>query len=243
MRHLDMRPFDQETLTIRGAFAAAAALVLLAIAGCARPTEVAPAADATAAPAAVRSASSYDPRQTFAPLVLPDPINAYRAGNGTPGPDYWQNRADYVIHASLDPRTDGLAGDEVITYTNSSPQALECLWLQLDQNIYRKDARERYVHSDWHRRAADDYTDGDVLESVEIGEPGRLLKADYLVSDTRMQIRLPQPLAPHGGRIEIRIRYHFTVPGAFGNRTGHLSSRNGEIFDIAQWYPRMAVYD
>ncbi|HEY1889806.1 MAG TPA: M1 family metallopeptidase [Steroidobacteraceae bacterium] len=188
-------------------------------------------------------ASSYDPRATFAPLTLPDSVNIYRAGDGTPGPGYWQNRADYVIHASLDPGTARLAGDELITYTNNSPQALECLWLQLDQNAYLKDARERYVHEDWYQSAGGGYTDGNVLESVQIGQQGPLANADYVVSDTRLQIRLPQPLAPHG-KVQIHIRYHFTVPGgSYGNRTGHMPTRNGEIFDVAQWYPRMAVYD
>ncbi|MGH8256871.1 MAG: M1 family peptidase, partial [Steroidobacteraceae bacterium] len=88
---------------------------------------------------ALATAASYDPLQTFAPLTLPDPVNAYRAGNGSPGADYWQNRADYVIHASLDPQQQRLSGDEVISYTNNSPQALQCLWIQLDQNMYRPD--------------------------------------------------------------------------------------------------------
>ncbi len=202
------------------------------------------AAPATTAAPAVARASSYDPRETFAPLTLPDPVDAYRAGNGTPGPQYWQNRADYVIHASLDPTDDRLAGREVITYTNNSPQALDGLWVQLDQNIYRTDARARYVRSGPRQLfLGAEATDGDVLDSVEIERQGHLAKADYLVSDTRMQIRLAQPLAPHGGRLRILIRYHFTVPGAFGGRTGHIATQNGEIFDIAQWYPRMAVYD
>ncbi|HEY6517568.1 MAG TPA: M1 family metallopeptidase [Steroidobacteraceae bacterium] len=224
-----------------GCIAGAGLLALLALAGCTRQATLSASngtAHATAPPA-----SSYDPRQTFAPLTLPDPANVYRAGDGVPGPDYWQNRADYVIHASLDPSTARLAGDEVITYTNNSPQALECLWLQLDQNTYLKDARERYVHADWYQSAGGGYTDGDVLESVQIGQRGPLANADYVVSDTRLQIRLPQPLAPHG-RVRIHIRYHFTVPGgSYGNRTGHMPTRNGEIFDVAQWYPRMAVYD
>lgn len=224
-------------------FAGAALLALLAIAGCARQPESLPARHAAhAASAAAAAASAYDPLQTFAPLTLPDPANVYRAGNGTPGPDYWQNRADYVIRASLDSRTAVLSGSEVITYTNNSPQALASLWLQLDQNIYRKEARARYVRAS-SRRSLDEQTDGDVLEAVQIGQAGRLIKADYVVSDTRMQIRLAHPLAPRGGRLEIHIQYHFTVPGAFGGRTGHIPTRNGEIFDIAQWYPRMAVYD
>jgi hypothetical protein len=219
--------------------AGAALLTLVAIAGCSGkpgPTGVIAVAHATAP-----TASDYDPLKAFAPLTLPEPVNAYRAGDGTPGPDYWQNRADYVIHASLDARTARLAGSEVITYTNNSPQPLASLWLQLDQNTYRKDARSRYVHADGYRSS--EHTDGDVLEAVQIGRSGRLVDADYIVSDTRMQIRLPRALAPRGGKLEIHIRYHFTVPGAFGGRTGHIHTRNGEIFDIAQWYPRMAVYD
>ncbi len=200
---------------------------------------------ATTAPAAAAAPRSpYDPREAFAPLTLPDPVNAYRAGNGTPGPQYWQNRADYSIRATLDPTDDRLAGSEVITYTNNSPQALEGLWIQLDQNIYRKDARARYVRGGPRQPfGGREATQGDVLESVEVEHQGRLAKADYLVSDTRMQIRLSEPLAPHGGRLKILIRYHFTVPGAFGGRTGHIPTKNGEIFDVAQWYPRMAVYD
>ncbi|HEX4024478.1 MAG TPA: M1 family metallopeptidase [Steroidobacteraceae bacterium] len=195
------------------------------------------------------SSGSYDPLQTFAPLTLPDPVNAYRAGNGSPGPDYWQNRADYQIHASLDPQQQRLSGDEVITYTNHSPQALQCLWIQLDQNIYRRDARSRYVRArpgpppQAAQAAQPSFTDGYVLESVQIERGGRAIKADYLVSDTRMQIRLASPLAPRGGTLKLHIRYHYTVPGVFGGRTGHMPSRNGEIYDIAQWYPRMAVYD
>ena len=68
-------------------------------------------------------------------------------------------------------------------------------------------------------------------------------QADYLVSDTRMQIRLPEALKPAGGTIRVRIRYHYTIPAMFGGRTSWTTTKNGEIYDIAQWYPRMAVYD
>jgi len=215
-------------------------LALLAIAGCTQQSGAIEASQV--AHAAEPAASAYDPLQAFAPLTLPAPANLYRAADGTPGPEYWQNRADYTIRASLDPRSALLSGSEVITYTNNSPQALASLWLQLDQNIYRKDARARYVHAS-SRRSLDERTDGNVLESVQLEEAGRLIKADYVVSDTRMQIRLTHPLVPRGGKLEIHIQYHFTVPGAFGGRTGHIRTRNGEIFDVAQWYPRMAVYD
>src|ERR1700761_4107373 len=84
-----------------------------------------------AAPAT--AASAYDPLKTFAPLTLPEPVNRYRSASGAPGPDYWQNAADYEIHADLDPATKVLTAEEVITYTNNSPDTLESLWVQLDQ--------------------------------------------------------------------------------------------------------------
>ncbi|HTA15511.1 MAG TPA: hypothetical protein VK781_11705, partial [Solirubrobacteraceae bacterium] len=79
---------------------------------------VALAAQAQSAPASTQ-ATNYDPRLTFAPLSLPDPVNAYRSSNGAPGPSYWQNEADYEMHADLDTKAKVLHNDEVITYTNN----------------------------------------------------------------------------------------------------------------------------
>ena len=87
----------------------------------------------------------YDPRLTFAPLTLPDPVNAYRSSNGAPGPAYWQNQADYEMHAALDTTAKILRNDEIITYTNNSPDALASLWIHLEQNSYRKDARSHWM--------------------------------------------------------------------------------------------------
>ena len=192
-----------------------------------------------AAAARAPLASHYDSRVSFAPLQLPEPVNAYRSGDGSPGPAYWQNRADYQLHAMLDPARQQLTGSEQITYTNNSPQVLDSLWLQLDQNTYRPDARARFVHN----QLAGPSTNGDVLDAVSIEQAGGPYQPVYLVSDTRLQIRLARPLAAHGGRLQIQINYHYTVPGRFGGRTEHIPTRNGEIYDIAQWYPRMAVYD
>jgi hypothetical protein len=208
---------------------------LLMLAGCKEPAQEAQ----TAAPHGV-----YNPRQTFAPLTLPTPVNAYRSGDGTPGPDYWQNRADYKIAATLDPGTANLSGEETITYTNNSPSTLEALWVQLDENTYKADARARFAAGEGRRRrAVAQTTDGFVLDAVEIGEGSQAQKADYVVSDTRMQVRLPQPLKSHGGQLKLHIRYHYTVPAGSSGRTGHAPTKNGEIFDLAQWYPRMAVFD
>src|SRR5580704_1727550 len=185
----------------------------------------------------------YDPAKTFAPLTLPEPINSYRSSNGAPGPDYWQNSADYEIHANLDTAAKQLSATEVITYVNNSPDALPSLWLQLDQNIYRKDARANTEGG----RPRTEYTEGFVFDSVEIEAGGRTSKktrrGDYFVSDTRMQIRLAEPLKGRGGQLKLHIRYHYAIPGVWGGRTSWGMSKKGEIYDMAQWYPRMAVYD
>jgi Peptidase family M1 domain len=181
---------------------------------------------------------AYDPLQTFARLTLPQPVNRYRSADGSPGPDYWQNRADYQIHARLDTGTKQLRASEVITYTNNSPAALDSLWVQLDQNMYRSDSRSAYGGGFARKQS----TTGYELETVEVVANGRRSRADYVVSDTRMQVRLAQPLAS-GGHLQLAIHYHYQIPGDFGGRTAFSSTRNGEIYDIAQWYPRMAVYD
>ncbi|HLK25328.1 MAG TPA: M1 family metallopeptidase [Caulobacteraceae bacterium] len=191
-----------------------------------------------AARAADAPPNPYNPLVTFAPLALPDPPNAYRSADGSPGPAYWQNRADYQIRATLDPATKTLSGDEVITYTNNSPSSLDVLWLQLDQNTYRKDARSGAAGG--FRRT--EFTEGDVVEAVEVGEGRAFAPAAYVVNDTRMQVRLPAPLG-HAGKVQLRIRWRYSVPGVFGGRTAWAPTRYGDVYDIAQWYPRMAVFD
>jgi Peptidase family M1 domain len=196
--------------------------------------------------------ADYDPRLTFAPLALPDPVNAYRSSNGAPGPAYWQNGADYEMHAALDTAAKVLRNDEVITYTNNSPDSLTSLWIHMEQNIYRPDARGHMVNGGTRRRTPVPdseenpnarTTEGFVLDSVEIERGKESLKADYLVEDTRMQVRLPQPMAPKGSVVKIHIKYHYQIPGVWGGRTSWGKSKHGDIYDMAQWYPRMCVYD
>ncbi|HZQ42015.1 MAG TPA: M1 family metallopeptidase [Acidobacteriaceae bacterium] len=205
----------------------------------------------TSAPAA--SSTNYKPLETFAPLTLPDPVNVYRSSDGAPGPQYWQNRADYELHAAIDTQTKTLTCTELITYTNNSPDTLTSLWLHLEQNIYRKDSRSAAFASEFRRRRGPALTgpantEGYVLESVEIQPLGKAhqeaIKAAAVIADTRMQIELPEAFAlHHGEQIRVRIRYHYTIPGLFGGRTSWGKAQQGEIYDIAQWYPRMCVYD
>lgn len=196
-------------------------------------------AHAAPATSAAAPASAFDPLALFAPLQLPDAPNAYRSGSGVPGPLFWQNRADYTLNASIDPATHTLTGEAAIHYTNRSPDTLDVLWLQLDQNIYRADARA--ASSRPSRRTQ--FTDGMQIASVEIDDGGHRQPAHFVVDDTRMRVDLPQPLAGQGKALTVHVRYRYTIPGTWGGRTAVSASKQGEIYEIAQWYPRMAVYD
>jgi hypothetical protein len=215
-------------------------LVLLGLSVCAA------AQDGTASDHAAKA--GFDPRETFAPLTLPEGVNSYRSSNGAPGPLYWQNEADYELHAALDTTAKTLTASETITYTNNSPDVLPSLWVQMEQNIYRKDSRSRNMGGGGRGRRGGDpsaegsSTEGFVLDAVEVEAGKTRAKADYLVNDTRMQIRLASSLAPKG-EVKIHIRYHYTIPGVWGGRTSWGMSEKGEIYDMAQWYPRMCVYD
>ncbi|WP_426260725.1 M1 family metallopeptidase [Sphingomonas sp. DC1100-1] len=199
-----------------------------------RPAPLLIALAATAA-----SAQDYQPRETFAPFDMAQPINRYRSANGLPGPDYWQNRADYQLRVTLDPVAKTIAGTATITYTNNSPDTLDVLWLQIDQNLYRPGSRGGMARGG----AAGGHTDGMTLDAVGVAVgTGKAVSVTPLVSDTRAQLRLPTALAPHAKAV-VTIRYHYTIPGEWGGRTSWGRSRDGEIYDIAQWYPRMAVYD
>ncbi len=183
------------------------------------------------------AAQAPDPRDIFAPLTFPDPAGPTRSVSGVPGPAYWQSRADYTIAARIDPATHVLTGHETITYVNNSPDPLDILWLQLDQNIYRADARAAVSRRCCH------YTDGDRLDKIEVEMDGQSVVPAFVISDTRLRISLRERLAPHGGIVRVRIDYHYTIPGSWGGRTAVTPSSKGDIFEIAQWFPRMAVYD
>lgn len=188
---------------------------------------------------AAAATAQYAPRETFAPFDMAQAVNPYRGADGLPGPAYWQNRADYTIRATLDTATKSITGTTTIAYTNNSPDTLSVLWLQLDQNLYVPGSRGRLAGA---ASRAVGTTDGMTLDTVEVASAGRKSTLVPLISDTRAQLRLPTPLAAHGKAV-VTIRYHYTVPGAFGGRTSWGRSRDAEIYDIAQWYPRMAVYD
>ncbi|HVZ95705.1 MAG TPA: M1 family metallopeptidase [Chitinophagaceae bacterium] len=182
--------------------------------------------------------SNYYPQELFAQNFYNNNGNEFRSAKGSPGPKYWQNRADYVLRAAIDTLTDVLSCDEVITYTNNSPDSLQSLWLQMDQNTYREDARSNFYSG----FGAAKHTPGYELDNVMIELNGKKIKADYIINDTRMQIRLPESLSSKN-KMQIIIKYHYLIPGDFGGRTDFLYTKNGKIYEIAQWFPRMCVYD
>ena len=190
------------------------------------------------------SGSHYDQHKAFAPFFYPSNGNEYRSASGQPGPAYWQNRADYKIAVTLDTAQKNVKGSVVLKYKNNSPDPLKFLWLQLDQNIYREDSRAQATSlvsgGRWANRT---FTEGDELQSVDIVMNGKTTKAKYKVSDTRMQVWLPHPLAAKTGTVELKINYSFSVPQYGTDRMGRLHSKNGWIYEIAQWFPRMCVYD
>jgi hypothetical protein len=185
--------------------------------------------------------SNYNPTNLFAPSFYKTRGADTHAANGNPGPKYWQNRADYQLKASIDTAKQVLTSSEVITYTNNSPDKLSYLWLQLDQNTYKPDARSNFVTG--RQPAANQHTSGYQIASVEISQNGKTEKAGYIISADRMQIRLAHPLAANGGKINLLINYQYAIPGAFGGRTDYVDTKNGKIYEIAQWFPRMCVYD
>jgi hypothetical protein len=190
--------------------------------------------------------SSYNAHELFAQDFFTKNGNEYRSSNGAPGPAYWQNRADYNLSANIDTTTNLLTCDETVHYTNNSPGALSSLWLQLDQDTYKEDARSNYYLAASRRRrsaaTSTPHTQGYIFDNITIEYKGQVFKADYVVNDTRMQIRLPQSLSSKD-KLVIHIKYHYTIPGMFGGRTDVYPTKNGKVYEIAQWYPRMCVYD
>ncbi|WP_240743180.1 M1 family metallopeptidase [Ilyomonas limi] len=189
--------------------------------------------------------SSYDQHEAFAPMFYPMYGDEVRAADGTPGPKYWQNRADYNIDAKLDDSLQSISATVQITYTNNSPQTLPYVWLQLDQNIYNQQSRAVAATAigggRWANRNS--FNGGYNIQSVEVVQNGKAQKADYLISDTRMQVKLANSIKAQGGTLQLRISYNFDIPEYGTDRMGRLKTQNGWINEIAQWYPRMCVYD
>ena len=188
--------------------------------------------------------SAYNNKEAFNPQFYPYPGNNVRSSNGEPGPGYWQNHVDYKIDCTLDTGKQTINGKVEITYTNNSPDNLKFLWLQVDQNIYRKDSRASFTTTQAGGRWANPlFTEGDVIKSVSIDDNGKKSQAKFNVTDTRMQVWLENALKSAGGKVKLTIEFQFQVPERGTDRMGRLKTKNGSIYEIAQWFPRLCVYD
>jgi hypothetical protein len=187
---------------------------------------------------------AYNQHEVFNPNFYPQTGNDYRSASGEPGPKYWQNRANYRINATLDTATHKVTGEVEITYTNNSPDNLKFLWLQLDQNIYKPTSRGSATTTQTGGRWANNgFTEGQAIKAITVEVEGAKQTPQYLVTDTRMQVWLPQPLKAAGKTAKLNIAFEFTVPQYGTDRMGRLNTKNGVVYEVAQWFPRMAVYD
>ncbi|MDE3214496.1 MAG: M1 family metallopeptidase, partial [Bacteroidota bacterium] len=197
------------------------------------------------------SGSVYNAHDLFTPNFYPSSVNQYRAADGEPGPLYWTNKASYQIWGTLDTTKDAITGRETVTYINNSPQNLPFVWMYLDQNLYKLSSRGQ-AKMPAERRSRygsvnSSFEGGFSLQSVKVimtvNGKKKEVAVSPVISDTRMQIRLPEDLAAHGGKVQFEIQFSYPIPADGADRTGILPTRNGKIYAIAQWYPRMCVYD
>ena len=200
-----------------------------------------PAAAQTAATPRTFDTTGVGDTSLFAPLTLPTP-NSYRLGSGAPGPSYWQNRADYDLEATLDTAKTTLSGKLRLRYTNNSPDTLRFIWMQMEQNAFKDKSLNSFIFPQESRFGARGFEGGDVVEHFEqvttrAGASARTALKTR-TEGTMMKVDLAEPLAP-GKIATFDVAWHFLVPEHGADRMG----RDGALYELAQWYPRVTVYD
>jgi hypothetical protein len=213
--------------------------------------------------ASALAAAPFDDKFRQLDELLPTP-GATRTASGAPGHAYWQQRADYKLRATLDEANRSISGAGTVTYHNNSPDTLSYLWVQLDQNMFRGDSDNRKISTIPSRQAwasgsspetgvqfdaarflfASRAFDGGINVANVKGPDGRALK--YVINKTMMRIDLPQPMKP-GSRFSFSMEWTFKVPEmkVLGRRMGYErfdKEDKNDLFEIAQWFPRMAAY-
>jgi len=198
----------------------------------------------------VKPLSNYNYNETFANNFYTKNGTDTRSASGQPGAKYWQNRADYSLTASLNDQTKEIIGSEILTYTNNSPDKLGFLWMNVDQNLFKKDSRGNAIiplNGSRNGAKGQEFDGGFKIKSIKVissvGGKSVEKEAAFTVVDTRMQVNLPQDLSGNGTSIKLKIEFSFVSPDYGSDRMGVVDTKNGKIFTIAQWYPRMCVYD
>ena len=180
--------------------------------------------------------------------------NMYRTASGAPGPEYYQQQADYKIDIELDDKNQKLYGTETITYTNNAKESLDYLWLQLDQNEKARNSNSPLVESNKidpvfsaqsfsRKYLEEDFDGGFKIEYVKDSQ-GKAMQ--YTVNQTMMRIELPEVLK-FGEKISFSIKWWYNINNYTidGGRSGyeHFEKDGNNLYVIAQFYPRMAVYN
>ena len=185
--------------------------------------------------------------------ILPTP-NVYRTASGAPGHEYYQQKADYVINVQLDEKNHIITGDEIITYTNNSPDILNYLWIQLDQNVRAKNSASQLTSSAsmddnmsfWSLKRMHDKMNFDGGFKLELITDFNGNELPFKVNETMMRIELPKPLKK-GQSFSFKIKYSYNINNRMkiGGRSGYeyFEDEDNSIYTIAQFFPRMAVYN
>lgn len=168
--------------------------------------------------------------------------NQLRAASGVPGPEYWQNEADYAIEATLDDENHTLSGKITVTYTNNSPQPLEFIWMYLNQNRFTETSRGTLTTPIGGNRYTGD-TDGGYAISNLTAKVKRSSSNKHFIDDTRMQVYFDEPIPAKGGTATVSMDFTYRIPVEGMDRMGRLAVEDGTIYSMAQWFPQVAVFD
>jgi len=187
--------------------------------------------------------------------LLPTPNN-YRNMDGSPGPDYWQQRVDYDIQCTLNETERRLDGREKITYHNQSPSTLQYLWLQLDENEHAPDSRKHYQDGSTMKGVMSEAQLRALAKTEELTKYGCKIEAltdlqdkplKYTISETMMRVELPVALKP-GESFSFNVAWHYylidRIKGADWGRGGYeyFEDDGNDLYTIVQWFPRLCVY-
>ena len=180
--------------------------------------------------------------------------NKYHNASGAPGVEYFQQKVDYVMDIELDDKNSKLYGEEIITYTNNSPDNLNYLWLQIDQNIRKKNAPSLDKNSSGNsvtqrpssflKNYINGSFDGGFNIEWVLDTQGNPLK--YTINQTMMRVDLPEPLSPNGVfKFKIKWWYNINNRLEYGGRSGYENFENdaNKVYTIAQFFPRLCVYN
>ncbi|WP_092900403.1 M1 family metallopeptidase [Algoriphagus aquimarinus] len=167
-----------------------------------------------------------------------------RSASGKPNVGYWQNKADYQIAVTLDEQAHTLTGNIKLTYTNNSPETLDFIWMQMEQNRFKEDSRGTLTTPIQGNRYNGDIDGGFDMTNLQakVGSKGSV-STKYIDSDTRMQVWFNEPIPAKGGTATVSMDFSFKVPVEGMDRMGRLEVEDGWIYAFAQWYPKVAVFD